>query len=550
MSNLKLDASRQYYPTPIDLATKMVNSISDWRYIETILEPSAGTGNIVEVLAKKEHILYGNRFDIDLIEIQPELRAILKEKFSNDNNYLLSKEEKERKFANEPSIVGDDFLSFSSYKHYDLIIMNPPFNDGASHLLKALDMQKNGGTIVCLLNAETIKNPFSNERKQLVRLLQKYNADVEYIENAFINSDNSTAVEVALIKVFIPTKSKTDSEILKSLEKGEKVPDFDFKECSLDVTDFIKSAINKFKYEVKVGLELLKEYELLRPYLMDSFTSKYSKPIIELKDIKPNEYIEKVRCKYWRALLYSPKFIGKMPSNLRDKYSNEVSKLGKYDFSEFNINNLSVEMASKYKEFIEERLIELFDEFTREHTWYEGCKDTTHFYNGWKTNKAHKISKKVILTCYDVYRDYLQQFDNYHIIEELDDIIKGLNYLNNESSNVYSSRNAIDNAIDNSENKNVDCGYFYVSFFKKGTMHLVFKEEYMPIIDRLNIFAGQKKNWLPPSYGKVTYENMNEDEKSVIDSFQGKEEYNKILQNSNYYLAPVCADSSLLLLEG
>ena len=299
-----------------------------------------------------------------------------------------------------------------------------------------------------------------------------------------------------------------------------------------------------------MGLELLKEYELLRPYLMDSFTSKYSKPIIELKDIKPNEYIEKVRCKYWRALLYSPKFIGKMPSNLRDKYSNEVSKLGKYDFSEFNINNLSVEMASKYKEFIEERLIELFDEFTREHTWYEGCKDTTHFYNGWKTNKAHKISKKVILTCYDVYRDYLQQFDNYHIIEELDDIIKGLNYLNNESSNVYSSRNAIDNAIDNGENKNVDCGYFYVSFFKKGTMHLVFKEEYMPIIDRLNIFAGQKKNWLPPSYGKVTYENMNEDEKSVIDSFQGKEEYNKVLQNSNYYLAPVCADSSLLLLEG
>ena len=58
----------------------MVNSISDWRYIETILEPSAGTGNIVEVLAKKEHILYGNRFDIDLIEIQPELRAILKDK--------------------------------------------------------------------------------------------------------------------------------------------------------------------------------------------------------------------------------------------------------------------------------------------------------------------------------------------------------------------------------------------------------------------------------------------------------------------------------------
>lgn len=550
MSNLKLDSSKQFYPTPIELATKMVNSISDWRYIETILEPSAGTGNIVEVLAKKEHILYGNRFDVDLIEVQPELRAILKEKFSNDNYYLLSFEERKRKFHNEPTIVGDDFLKFDTFKHYDLIIMNPPFNNGATHLLKALEMQKNGGTIVCLLNAETIKNPFSNERKQLVMLLQKYNADVEYIENAFINSDNSTAVEVALIKVFIPIKIKSDSEILKSLEKGEKIPDFDFKGCSLDVTDFIKSAINKYKYEVKVGLELLKEYELLKPYLMDSFTSEYSKPIIELKDIRPNEYIEKVRCKYWRALLYSPKFIGKMPTNLRNNYSNEVSKLGKYDFSEFNINNLSVEMASKYKEFIEDRLIELFDEFTREHTWYEGCKDTIHFYNGWKTNKAHKISKKVIITCYKVYSDFLQKFDNCYIIDELDDIIKGLNYLDNKSSDVYSSRNAIDNALDRGENKNIDCGYFYVSFFKKGTMHLVFKDEYMPIIDRLNIFAGQKKNWLPPSYGKATYENMNEEEKAVVDSFQGEKEYNKVLQNSNFYFAPVNNSLNFMMLEG
>lgn len=550
MSNLKLDSSKQFYPTPIELATKMVNSISDWRYIETILEPSAGTGNIVEVLAKKEHIFYGNRFDVDLIEVQPELRAILKEKFSNDNYYLLSSEERKRKFDNEPTIVGDDFLKFDTFKHYDLIIMNPPFNNGATHLLKALEMQKNGGTIVCLLNAETIKNPFSNERKQLVMLLQKYNADVEYIENAFINSDNSTAVEVALIKVFIPIKIKSDSEILKSLEKGEKIPDFDFKGCSLDVTDFIKSAINKYKYEVKVGLELLKEYELLKPYLMDSFTSEYSKPIIELKDIRPNEYIEKVRCKYWRALLYSPKFIGKMPTNLRNNYSNEVSKLGKYDFSEFNINNLSVEMASKYKEFIEDRLIELFDEFTREHTWYEGCKDTIHFYNGWKTNKAHKISKKVIITCYKVYSDFLQKFDNCYIIDELDDIIKGLNYLDNKSSDVYSSRNAIDNALDRGENKNIDCGYFYVSFFKKGTMHLVFKDEYMPIIDRLNIFAGQKKNWLPPSYGKATYENMNEEEKAVVDSFQGEKEYNKVLQNSNFYFAPVNNSLNFMMLEG
>lgn len=53
-SNLKLDSSKQFYPTPKELADKMVNSIKDWRKINTVLEPSAGTGNILKALAIKE----------------------------------------------------------------------------------------------------------------------------------------------------------------------------------------------------------------------------------------------------------------------------------------------------------------------------------------------------------------------------------------------------------------------------------------------------------------------------------------------------------------
>ena len=40
--------------------------------------------------------------------------------------------------------------------------MNPPFSEGDKHLLKAINIMKNGGQIVCILNAETIKNPYSN----------------------------------------------------------------------------------------------------------------------------------------------------------------------------------------------------------------------------------------------------------------------------------------------------------------------------------------------------------------------------------------------------
>ena len=263
-ANLRLDGKCQFYPTPVELADKMVNSIKDWREINTVLEPSAGTGNILKALAIKEKCSY-MRFEVDCIEIQPELRAILKENFSRRNYYELSSEKKQQLFDQEPTIVGDDFLKFDTFKHYDLIIMNPPFNEGDKHLLKALEMQKNGGAIVCLLNAETIRNPYSNERKQLANLLDKYNAEIEYIESGFVNADNPTAVEVALITIFIPNRKNDDSVILQSLIKGKEIPSNDFVVNALDVTDYIQSAINRYNLEVEVGLKLLQEYESLKP---------------------------------------------------------------------------------------------------------------------------------------------------------------------------------------------------------------------------------------------------------------------------------------------
>lgn len=548
-ANLKLDGKCQFYPTPVELADKMVNSIKDWREINTVLEPSAGTGNILKALAIKEKCSY-MRFEVDCIEIQPELRAILKENFSRRNYYELSSEKKQQLFDQEPTIVGDDFLKFDTFKHYDLIIMNPPFNEGDKHLLKALEMQKNGGAIVCLLNAETIRNPYSNERKQLANLLDKYNAEIEYIESGFVNADNPTAVEVALITIFIPNRKNDDSVILQSLIKGKEIPSNDFVVNALDVTDYIQSAINRYNLEVEVGLKLLQEYESLKPYMLSSFRSsyEYEKPIIEFADdITPNKYVKKVRYKYWDALLCNPKFMGKLPYNLQDDYRHKIYELKDYDFSEFNINQLALEMACQVKEGVEDKIIELFDKFTSEHSYYPECSKTIHYYNGWKTNKAHKIGKKIIVPHY--FLNYRNEYDEYLMYSKLNDIEKVLNFLDDKSNNVDCSL-AIKEATKNGVYRNIQLHYFKVTLYKKGTMHITFNDECLPLIDRFNIYAGKKKSWLPPSYGKVRYDDMGTEEKQVIDSFQGKEEYNNVLQNSNYYLAPVCADSNLLLLEG
>lgn len=148
-----------FYPTPEALAEYMV-SMADLRRVRFVLEPSAGKGDLVKALKNKmEYVEYnsytekhGRDVDVDCIEKDGNLRSLLKGAGSR--------------------VIHNDFLTFDTLKKYDLILMNPPFSEGDKHLLKALEMMKNGGQIVCLLNAETLKNPYSNSRKELVQKLE------------------------------------------------------------------------------------------------------------------------------------------------------------------------------------------------------------------------------------------------------------------------------------------------------------------------------------------------------------------------------------------
>lgn len=155
----------QYYPTPKNLVDKMLEGI-DLRGIKSILEPSAGSGNIVDRVVELKNSMYDSYYsqknykaDVDTVEIDKNLQHILKGK-----NYR---------------VVHDNFLSYNTFKKYDLIIANPPFLDGHKHLLKMLEMQKSGGRIICMLNAETLRNPYSVTREDLVRKLVGYNAEID-----------------------------------------------------------------------------------------------------------------------------------------------------------------------------------------------------------------------------------------------------------------------------------------------------------------------------------------------------------------------------------
>ena len=512
---LKITGSEDYYPTPSSLLKEITAGL-DWKSIKYVLEPSAGKGNIAEYVkgAKGKW----SQVDIDCIEIEPELRAILKDKGFR--------------------VVHDDFLTLHTYKHYDLIIMNPPFSQGARHLLKAIEVQSTtGGGIICILNAETIRNAYTAERKALAKRLEQYGAEIKYYEKAFSVAENPTDVEVAVVKLTVPALER-HTTIFETLREKEYEEYEKKRETSeLAELDFVKSFVALYNRELEWGLRLYEEYLELQSKALDQ-QSLLSLRIGDdngyghQEEFSVNEYVKVIRRKYWKKLFNHPSFTGRLTSNLYYEYASQVSEFTNYDFSYWNIKTVQQEIALSLVKGVEQCIIELFDELSAKHAWDEDIPGNIHYYNGWKTNVSWKINRRVILP--------LQAFDNnpflhmnrLNAVRKLSDIEKVLNYLDcGETGDVYID---IKSYLEAGLTRNIPQKYFTVTFYKKGTCHITFTNE--RLLKKLNIFGSQSKGWLPKGYARRRYEEFDGEEQAVIESFEGREEYNATLMDSQYYL--------------
>ena len=534
-----------FYPTPHNIINKMLSEI-DFKLINTVLEPSAGKGDIVEAVINKLKYSHSNgynkevKWDIDTVEKDENLVYILKGK-----GYR---------------VINNNFLNMETYKHYDLIAMNPPFSEGDKHLLKAIEMQERvGGKIVCLLNAETLKNPYSNIRKDLQRKLEDHHAEVEYIGNAFYDAERKTDVVIALIKIDIP-KVEYDSVILNELKRQESFKQQTEQQSNYLVdSDYIKRIVAQYNYEVKAGLKLIDEYEALKPFMLNSFKDNdYNiKTVLSLVitdkdkytryDLR-NGYIEEIRMKYWKALFMSDEFMGLFTSNLRQKYYDQVNELKDYDFSIYNIYTIKIQLNKEMLKGVEDTIIGLFDQFSYQSSWDNEFSKNIHYYNGWKTNSCWKINKKVIIRL-NAFNDWVSggfRPTDYKVKEKLEDIEKALNYLQVGTDIEVEGINlgeALKFAEDYGDTKKIKTRYLTIDFFKKGTAHLYFNSE--ELLHRFNIYGSQQKNWLPPSYGKKTYNEMTEEEQQVINEFEGELSYSRVMNNPQNYIVET---SKLLML--
>lgn len=590
------EARSGFYPTPPEVADKLLAGI-DWDKTESVLEPSAGKGNLVKAVlekyARNAKYSYSSevKIHVDAVEIDPYLRSILRYEFCgrrkselhdrkqqleesktydyDRREYLWPSEDARLEVrATEEEIrrldrlwfnvVHDDFLTFQSRKHYDLIVMNPPFADGDAHLLKAIELQKaDGGIIRCLLNAETIRNPYTNRRKILLAQLSELGAEISFLDGAFVDSERGTDVAVALIKVKIP-EPKRSSVIFERLQKAaelETPPPSDVTEMT--VSDFMSQIVTRFNVEVDAGLALIREYAAMKPYILQNFEDCYANnPTLTLCVGDPdrlsagltpnaNRYLCLVRKKYWTALFSNKEFVGKLTTNLRDKYRKMVGKMAVYDFTLFNIQQIAEQMNAEMGQGLQDTIVALFDKLTEKHSWYPEMSKNIHYYNGWKTNKVHKINSKVIIPIYGVFSSYSWSKETFNVHEAentISDIEKVFDYLDGDATAEVDLHGVLLRACEEGRTRNIPCKFFDVTLYKKGTMHIKFRNQ--ALVDKFNIYCCRKKNWLPPNYGKSAYTDMTAEERTVVDGFHGdgsegagEAAYQAVMTKAAYFLA-------------
>lgn len=513
--------NKNFYPTPEHIIKKMLEPYyskynTDFLCLsdKTILEPSAGKGDIIDFI--KEAYSHFDPQNVFCIESDVNLQAILK-----DKNYRL---------------LGTDFLSFTTDRMINLIIMNPPFDEGDKHLLKAWDVIFAEGEIVCLLNQETINNAYSNDRKRLQAIISEYGT-TEELGRCFDTAERKTAVEVVLVRLKKPSIQKFDYCFTENVTNEETYisnDSFNLDSNNIVIRDVIGGIIQDYDNVKKSLGTAIKAMQEFNYYFKRIDTSEYqSKDILQklADDVKSrnndsfetmfytafDKQLPEIKRKVWSNIFDKTEIKNYLSSGVKKQIEKEQSEYSIMDITEDNIKNLLRNLVISRDNMIKETILEVFDKMT---DW--DIKNKMNI-EGWKTNSAYKVNRKFICPPYWIKCDTYDSYSRFSVsysygyydfpTRDLDLIMSLLD--GKKLSQIKTISQALETRFENlgkiEKNEKYDntceSTYFNIKFWKKGTLHVEFKEE--RLWKEFNRLACLGKNWIGDDTNSKEY-NKNE----------------------------------------
>jgi len=463
-----------FYPTPGPVIGKMLAPYLDELDNRHILEPSAGKGDILDYIKARRHpyrdaALY-------CCESDPELAATLAGK-----GYR---------------VLAHDFLTFQPSHLFDLIVMNPPFSAGVDHLLHAWEILQ-AGDIVCLLNAETIRNAHTEKRKLLSRIIEDNGGQVEMLGPVFRGAERTTDVDVAMVRLhkeaaagswFAESVDKEATQTMQSETKGELAIKDDigamvqaYEAAKRAFASVYRARADVARYLSAVG-GLTNHRDGRNDHDFLSFACTMRNPVAAY-----NFFVETMRRNAWDAVFNRVGVQDKVTEKVRKDFEKMRSELG-FDFTEKNIEALLDGLMLNRGQIMQDCINEAFDLMTKYH------EDNRIHIEGWKTNDRWMVNRKVILP-YMVesnwgggFRPRIGCYSN--ASRTMDDIDKAMCFLAGKS---FDKIKTVAKAV--SDGQEAESEFFWLKSHKKGTLHLTFKDQHL--WERFNAAAVEGKHWLP-----------------------------------------------------
>ncbi len=467
----------EFFPTPASIVQRMLSKIShDARYF---LEPSAGKGDIAEGI--KERFRYAR---VDCIEQSAELIAVLADK--------------------DFPIVGHDWLTYAGVCYYDAIIMNPPFSNGDEHLLRAWDFLYSG-EIVCLLNEETLKNPYTERRQRLSRIIEEH-GEAEFLGDCFSAGERKTGVGVALI--YLKKTSDDDTISLWSNTSEEKQPaaETGMDKQMLALRDRLG---NMQHYYDEANSHMLRAFQHVRKAALYMAAndihvgSDYHEAVrLALDNVTHARaaFVRKHRHDAWLSVFTKMEFRKWLDRKQTDEFIRDIERNGNIPFTKENIKGTLENIFLQRTRLFEQSVANVFDALTR---YYKG---NTHHVEGWKTNDNYKVNEKIVFP-YGCRFDakFLGQFERLYyggMIDIYHDLDRVLCVLSGEDfDRCYTVAQALERKfqilghhVKSPFDNLTESQFFDIRFFKKGTVHLTFKDK--KLLEEFNVTASRGKAWI------------------------------------------------------
>lgn len=437
--------NQDFYPTPDEVLDMMqIDCVN-----KTVLEPSAGKGNIVDYLIRN------GAKSVIMAESEHDLRSVL--------------------IGKGYSVGHKDFLEMKpdDVSHIDLIVMNPPFSKAAKHINHAITIAPDGCEIISLCNSDSFNDRYSREWMKVQGAVEDNGYSTE-LGDVFRTAERTTNVNISLLKIFKPIESTEDinydgffMEDDEEEDRGAGIMEYN------EVRAIVNRYVGAMKLYDSMHDKLHELSELLSAIGVDNLNLTIGR---DESVLNKGDFSKQVQKLAWKHIFRKMKLEKYVTRGVMKDINKFVEQQTNIPFTMRNVYRMFEIIVGTREQQLAKSLEEVIDYFTRytaENRWNV---------EGWKTNSGHMLNRKFIID-HIVELSWGGKLGLVHSSQDdrLDDLTKVMcNLTATNYDNIGSIRSyfhLLREKGDIERGKWYSWGFFELKCFNKGSMHLKFKDK-------------------------------------------------------------------------